>query len=389
MPDNFGIVYSPPPWRAGIGGEGSSNSVFSDSPKGSQQHLPTGPSSIGHKKRQKSFGADSPEVVTIGKYHIQRHATLTYHLHASAQITSDRIGKPSLQQSEQQLQDVLTGASLCVSGRVHALSPEEAGGESSDGNGSGSRRSRRRQQNPGNPFEQYLGQDLEELMVMEAMRLSLLEHEEQQRKEAEDKKKKKGKAGKSESGGSDSGPSNAAGASSSAAAVSTSTNTNSSDTPSSTPSSTSSAGPSQNSLQVGQPSGSRSPSPAAGAQESASNGLNQSNNTSSTPPFSTLAAAMSTTSTASAFLANNRNESPSGAGPSTAVVHDGNADSLEDTSPPRPDISSESVASTLAPQTPGSYEQLPSNPSSPEMSFQEPLIPKKVQGGENHAEYVF
>jgi len=35
------------------------------------------------------------------------------------------------------------------------------------------------------------GQDLEELMIMEAMRLSLLEHEEQQRREAEEKKKAK------------------------------------------------------------------------------------------------------------------------------------------------------------------------------------------------------
>ena len=46
-----------------------------------------------------------------------------------------------------------------TSGRVHAL-PDEAGGEPADG--SSNRRSRRRQQNPNNPFEQYLGQDLEE-----------------------------------------------------------------------------------------------------------------------------------------------------------------------------------------------------------------------------------
>jgi hypothetical protein len=49
-----------------------------------------------------------------------------------------------------------------TSGRVHALSSEEAGGESSENNG-GSRRSRRRQQHQPGPFEQYLGQDLEEV----------------------------------------------------------------------------------------------------------------------------------------------------------------------------------------------------------------------------------
>jgi hypothetical protein len=118
-----------------------------------------------------------------------------------------------------------------TSGRVHALSPEEAAsaGENQE-SGSGSRRSRRRQQGGGgNNLDHYIGiggQDLEEvkinivalhlmliafqLMVMEAMRLSLLEHEEQQRKEREaEEKKSKGAAERGEEAevSSDAGPS--------------------------------------------------------------------------------------------------------------------------------------------------------------------------------------
>ena len=56
-----------------------------------------------------------------------------------------------------------------TSGRVHALSPEEAvnaAAGSSDNGGNGSWRSRRRQQPGGSGFEQYLGQDLEEVRSM-------------------------------------------------------------------------------------------------------------------------------------------------------------------------------------------------------------------------------
>jgi hypothetical protein len=55
--ENFGVVYTPPPWRAGLGSE-SFNGL--DSHRSSSD--PTPPPT--HKRRQKSFGADSPEVVT-------------------------------------------------------------------------------------------------------------------------------------------------------------------------------------------------------------------------------------------------------------------------------------------------------------------------------------
>ncbi len=104
-----------------------------------------------------------------------------------------------------------------TSGRVHPLGPEGAGEQAeapeATSDSRGSRRARRRQQQQ-QDLNQILGtiglggQDLEEvchkcvfsisvslivfvwqLMVMEAMRLSLMEHEEQQRREAEQKKR--------------------------------------------------------------------------------------------------------------------------------------------------------------------------------------------------------
>ncbi|ESK93022.1 zf-c3hc4 type zinc finger [Moniliophthora roreri MCA 2997] len=240
--ENFGIVYSPPPWRSGIGGDGS-NFPWADSPKASQQ-------SLAHKRRQKSFGADSPEVVTIDQIRPDWEAKLAAVRAAVTRRANRRI-------IMRQVGDRLIPVGV-TSGRVHALSPEEAAvSDSSEGNGS--RRSRRRQQAPEHPFGQYLGPDLEELMVMEAMRLSLLEHEEQQRKEAEEKKKKekeaKTDASPDESGA---GPSNT-GSSSSVPTVSSTESTSTR---------------SRDSLQPQQQSSaSRSPSPAAGARTGPPNGI--------------------------------------------------------------------------------------------------------------------
>lgn len=89
--DKFGVVYAPPPWRAGIGSDstvsvmlqpssaslmfvlslqflkpifGQTPAHWPDLPKGSHNAIDTLRPS--HKRRQKSFGHDSPEVVTTG-----------------------------------------------------------------------------------------------------------------------------------------------------------------------------------------------------------------------------------------------------------------------------------------------------------------------------------
>lgn len=182
--DNFGVVYSPPPWRSGIGSDTSS--LWTESPRLPQSvEIPPYPT---HKRRQKSFGADSPEVVTTDQIRPDWEAKLAAVRAAVTRRANRRI-------IMRQVGDRLIPVGV-TSGRVHALSPEEAQAEGVDGGGS--RRARRRQQAAqGQNFEQFMGmagQDLEELMLMEAMRLSMIDHEEHQRKEAEEKKKQEAAA---------------------------------------------------------------------------------------------------------------------------------------------------------------------------------------------------
>ncbi|KAH9930935.1 uncharacterized protein B0H18DRAFT_829925, partial [Fomitopsis serialis] len=182
--ESFGVVYTPPSWRAGLGSEGASPKQPEASPTAAM------------KRPRKSFGADSPEVVTIDQIRPDWEAKLAAVRAAVARRANRRI-------IMRQVGDRLVPVGIS-SGRVHALAPEEGGqAENAEGavepGGGRSRRSRRRQQNQ--DLNQLLGtmgiagQDLEELMIMEAMRLSLVEHEEQQRKQREEEEKKKREQG--------------------------------------------------------------------------------------------------------------------------------------------------------------------------------------------------
>ncbi|KAN0077247.1 hypothetical protein V8E55_011102 [Tylopilus felleus] len=181
--DNFGIVYTPPPWRAGIGSDGLTP-PWAD-PLRSQQSIP-GPSNT-HKRRRKSFGHDSPEVVTTDQIHPDWEAKLAAVRAAVTRRANRRI-------IMRQVGDRLIPVGV-TSGRVHTLPTEGAdsldGESGSPGSTTGGRRRRGPRANGQTDLSQLLGQmglggqDLEELMVMEAMRLSLLEHEAQQRREEE------------------------------------------------------------------------------------------------------------------------------------------------------------------------------------------------------------
>lgn len=167
--ENFGVVYKPPLWRSGIGSEGHSPLTPADVRSLDQPAAPT------HKRRQRSYSAQSPEVVSTDQIRPDWEAKLAAVRAAVARRANRRI-------IMRQVGDRLIPVGI---GRVHT--EEGEGGEG----GSGSRR--RRNRNPPGELAQYLGmggQDLEELMLMEAMRLSLIDHEEQQRKEADEKKKK-------------------------------------------------------------------------------------------------------------------------------------------------------------------------------------------------------
>ncbi|KAJ6546504.1 zf-C3HC4 type zinc finger protein [Mycena vulgaris] len=273
--DNFGVVYSPPPWRAGIGSEGT-NSLWSDSPKGSQQSIDTSGPYPTHKRRQKSFGADSPDVVLTDHIRPDWEAKLAAVRAAVTRRANRRI-------IMRQVGDRLIPVGV-TSGRVHALSPEEA--------------AQAEQPPPNGNFEQFMGMggpELEELMMMEAMRLSLIDHEEQQRKEAEEKKKK-GEASNTVEESAAAGPSTLEAQPPTAAAGAL-------NLPSPTSSGSSQRSPSslpvnRNSLTS---SRSRSPSPnPLQALKDTANGWRR--RTSSPPPFTTLSAALSTVSTASAVI---------------------------------------------------------------------------------------
>ncbi|KAJ8597879.1 hypothetical protein M405DRAFT_802706 [Rhizopogon salebrosus TDB-379] len=179
--ENFGIVYTPPSWRAGIGSDGTSPLVWVETPKGSQLNLPN----TAYKRRRKSLGHDSPEVVTTDQIRPDWEAKLAAVRAAVTRRANRRI-------IMRQVGDRLIPVGV-TSGRVHTL-PTGDGQDGGEVDTNGGRRRRHRnngQQDIGQLLGQMGlgGQDLEELMVMEAMRLSLLEHEEQQRKEEEKRKK--------------------------------------------------------------------------------------------------------------------------------------------------------------------------------------------------------
>ncbi|EMD38573.1 hypothetical protein CERSUDRAFT_113751 [Gelatoporia subvermispora B] len=187
--ENFGVVYAPPSWRAGIGSEGATLPPWLDPSKGVTADA-SAPNAA-RRRRRKSFSPDDPEVVTVDQIRPDWEAKLAAVRAAVTRRANRRI-------IMRQVGDRLIPVGV-TSGRIHTIPPEELQLEGPDGGvDRGSRRSRRRAQNQ--DLGQYLGsmglggQDLEELMVMEAMRLSLLEHEEQQRREREEEAKKQREA---------------------------------------------------------------------------------------------------------------------------------------------------------------------------------------------------
>lgn len=144
---------------------------------GGQQQQQESPNTA-MKRRRKSLGADSPEVVCIGQSPLPE--CLTPLTHTIDQIRPDWEAKLAAVRAAvarranrriimRQVGDRLIPVGIS-SGRIHALNPEEVtGAEGGEGGNSerGSRRSRRRNQNP--DLNQYLGQmglagqDLEEV----------------------------------------------------------------------------------------------------------------------------------------------------------------------------------------------------------------------------------
>ena len=191
---------------------------------------------VARTRRRKSFGADSPEVVTIGAilylFALTGDGAECSFSWSSDQIRPDWEAKLAAVRAQaqrranrriimRQVGDRLIPVGV-TSGRVHALT--EDGGDA-EGSRSGNRRRRRNQgQNPA--LDRLLGQvdiagqDLEEvgssdafrdqlygvltelsqLMIMEAMRLSLIEHEQQQQRQRQEEDRNRGGGETSERG---------------------------------------------------------------------------------------------------------------------------------------------------------------------------------------------
>jgi hypothetical protein len=81
------------------------NSLWSDSPKGSSPSIESSAPYPTHKRRQKSFSADSPEVVLTGRFSSKRKICSG---EPFTQIISDRTGRPSWPPSAQQSHDAQT-----------------------------------------------------------------------------------------------------------------------------------------------------------------------------------------------------------------------------------------------------------------------------------------
>ncbi|KAJ7940819.1 zf-C3HC4 type zinc finger protein [Mycena leptocephala] len=377
--DNFGVVYSPPPWRAGIGSEGTS-SPWSDSPKGFSPSIESSGPYPTHKRRQKSFSAESPEVVLTDHIRPDWEAKLAAVRAAVTRRANRRI-------IMRQVGDRLIPVGV-TSGRVHALSPEEAAQAEVPAEGTGSRRSRRRQQQPPNGnFEQFMGMggpELEELMIMEAMRLSLIDHEEQQRKEAEEKKKKATEA----SNGTATEESASAGPGPGPSTLEARSN------PPATALNLPSPSPSGSSLSVNRnPSRSRSPSPnPLQALKDTASGWRR--RTSSPPPFTTLSAALKPSSPSAPPTQSDTPAEPSGGDgdntiPTITVAGSGppneSTASEEMEIPVRPPSNhQESFTSMLSTSSSvggvDAYDNLPSSPDS--FAAHEPLLVSPLESGE-------
>ncbi|EJU05709.1 hypothetical protein DACRYDRAFT_113764 [Dacryopinax primogenitus] len=175
--DNFGVIYAAPAWRAGIGSEGyPSPDLYKVSSSGSI--APPPPMA---KQRRQSLSHTAPGVVTIDQIRPDWEAKLAAVHAAVARRANRRI-------IMRQVGDRLIPVGI-TSGRVQ-INTDGMGDtgpivETDDSSTRGSRRRR-------HELSQLLGgmgmagQDLEELMVMEAMRLSLLEHEQALRRQQEE-----------------------------------------------------------------------------------------------------------------------------------------------------------------------------------------------------------
>lgn len=212
----FGVTYTPPE-ALELGRRSSGSASGSDSPNDAtdaanfaEMAIGTGGAGVAGAGKKKILPADDPSVITVDQVRPDWHYKLAQAEAAVARRANRRV---IMRQVGDRLIPIgisssRMGADLAAaaeSGRINLNGPGGSiilnDGQNWPGAGSVTT-SRRRSSRPSRGGNEGLpefarlmrmgaGEDMEEAMVMEAMRLSLLEHEEQQRKQAEEEKKKK------------------------------------------------------------------------------------------------------------------------------------------------------------------------------------------------------
>ncbi|KIO17863.1 hypothetical protein M407DRAFT_48571, partial [Tulasnella calospora MUT 4182] len=200
---NFGVVYKPPSWRTGIGSDGLSSTrpdFYKAGSSGYSTDMPGGLSQA-PKQRRKSLSHLNDDVVTVDQIRPDWEEKLNQVKAAVARRANRRI-------IMRQVGDRLIPVGV-TSGRIHPVDPNAPPGD--DGTGR-----RRRRQPPNGDLGNLLqsmgitipGQDLEDIMMQEAMRLSLLEHEAEE-KRRQNEQGREGSTGANGQSSNGAGPSNA------------------------------------------------------------------------------------------------------------------------------------------------------------------------------------
>ncbi|KAK4449573.1 hypothetical protein QBC34DRAFT_86275 [Podospora aff. communis PSN243] len=209
----FGVTYEPPPFRRGLtygisppafGSLGTAMSSSSSLNSGTPSPAVGSPTSVGSRRRTQSLSASSPNVISTDRIrpewstklqtaraHLARRAAAATALHTAAFLMSSTETRPGRSRF---------GRRSAGSGLV--LNSSTAGAPSSGANNEGDSSPATPSQGAPDPSargssarEQASGvarsrlEDLEEMMFMEAIRLSLAAEEERKRKEEKEEKK--------------------------------------------------------------------------------------------------------------------------------------------------------------------------------------------------------
>ncbi|TIC16663.1 OPA3-domain-containing protein [Wallemia mellicola] len=182
--DNFGITYSPPQWRAGTGAS-PSQEINIDKAL-SNVEAP--------RQRRKSISADSPEVVTIDTIrpdwklkldHVRAQAARRANRRIIMRQVGDRLVPIGVTSSRHPLANSQLPTGLFLSSEGTVQSTQQASQQPAHRSRS-NRAGRRAVDNLVNSLG--TGADLEDAMIMEAMRLSLLDEQERNRRRDEEER---------------------------------------------------------------------------------------------------------------------------------------------------------------------------------------------------------